>query len=294
MAINTIDMSRLPRPTVIEALSFDDLLTEMVAAVETALPGYPLLESDPVMKVLRLCAGFRLIDRQTFNDDAVSRMLAYAEEADLDHLGALVGVERLTITPADEATGTAAVMEDDDTYRDRIANGTEEFSVAGPEGAYVSLARRAHADVLHASAISTDPGEVIVTILSRQGDGTPAAEVLDAVETLLSAEDRRPMTDAVTVNPAEIINYAITAALKILSGPDPAVVMANAQASAESYTARMHRLGLDITLSGVYAALHVEGVQKVTLTSPAADIVTDRTQAAWCTAITLTQAGVGE
>lgn len=292
MAINTIDMSRLPRPTVIEAIAFDDFLTEMVAAVELAMPGYPLLESDPVMKALRIAAGFRMSDRQTFNDDAVSRMLAYATEADLDHLGALVGVERLTITPADG--DTPAVMEDDDTYRDRIANGTEEFSVAGPEGAYVSLARRAHADVLHASAISPEPGDVVVTILSRQGDGTPAAEVLAAVETLLSAEDRRPMTDAVTVNPAEIVNYAITAALKILSGPDPAVVMANAQASAESYTARMHRLGLDITLSGVYAALHVEGVQKVTLTSPAADIVTDRTQAAWCTAITLTQAGVGE
>ena len=291
---SSIDLSRLPRPTVIEPLSYDTFLGEMVAAVQLAMPDLVLVEADPVMKTLRIAAGFRMMDRQTFNDDAVSRMLAYAVDADLDHLGALVGVERLVIVPANPGTGAAAVMEDDTTYRDRIANGTEEFSVAGPEGAYRSLARRAHGDVLDATATSPTPGEVVVTVLSRAGEGVASADVLAAVTGLLSADDRRPMTDQVTVQSAEIVEYAISATYKTLVGPDPSVVFANALASGQAYAARMHRLGLDVTLSGLYAALHVEGMQKVTLITPAADIVVDKTQASWCTSVTLTPAGVGE
>lgn len=291
---STIDLSRLPRPTVIEPLSYDAFLTPMVAAFLLEMPDYQMVESDPVMKALRIAAGFRMMDRQQFNDDAVSRMLAYAVGSDLDHLGALVGVERLVITPADEEAGTPAVMEDHDTYRDRIANGTEEFSVAGPEGAYRSLARRAHGDVLDASAISPTPGEVVVTVLSRQGNGAADAEVIDAVTAMLSADDRRPMTDEVTVQSAGIVNYAIAATFKTFVGPDPAAVYANALDSVTKYAARMHRLGLDVTLSGLYAALHVEGMQKITLTAPVADVVVDKTQATWCTSITLTPAGVGE
>jgi phage-related baseplate assembly protein len=54
------------------------------------------------------------------------------------------------------------------------------------------------------------------------------------------------------------------------------------------------RLGRDITLSGIYHALHQDGVQNVTLTQPTADIVADWGQAARCTAITLTNGGIGE
>ena len=50
-------------------------------------------------------------------------------------------------------------------------------------------------------------------------------------------------------------------------------------------------VGRDITLSGLYAALHVEGVQRVELIEPEADIVLTETQAGHCTGIALEFAG---
>jgi phage-related baseplate assembly protein len=71
-------------------------------------------------------------------------------------------------------------------------------------------------------------------------------------------------------------------------------VLAAARTNLEAYVAACHRIGRDVTLSGIYAALHVEGVQKVDLLSPAADIAITRSQAPWCSGITLTIAGNGE
>ena len=49
-----------------------------------------------------------------------------------------------------------------------------------------------------------------------------------------------------------------------------------------------------MTLSGLYAALHQPGVQRVVLTSPSAALTIGSAQASWCTAITLTNGGVDE
>ena len=47
-------------------------------------------------------------------------------------------------------------------------------------------------------------------------------------------------------------------------------------------------------LSALYAAMHVEGVQRVSLIKPSADVVLDKTQAAYCTGYTLTVGGSDE
>ena len=55
-----------------------------------------------------------------------------------------------------------------------------------------------------------------------------------------------------------------------------------------------HRLGRDIRLSAIYAALHVEGVQRVELTAPLADIVLNSTQASFCTEYRVVTGGSDE
>ena len=47
-------------------------------------------------------------------------------------------------------------------------------------------------------------------------------------------------------------------------------------------------------MSGLYAALTVEGVQRVEIDSPVVSIVCDLTQAAHCTSIDVTHAGYDE
>jgi phage-related baseplate assembly protein len=58
--------------------------------------------------------------------------------------------------------------------------------------------------------------------------------------------------------------------------------------------ASVRRVGLDVTLSGIYAALHQPGVQRVTLPEPTANVEITNTEAAYCTARTVTIAGVDE
>lgn len=294
-----VDLSRLAAPTVIEALDYETVLAALQAQFATlcAAAGIPFdatVESDPVNKLLELFAWRELVLRARVNDAAKAVMPAFATGADLDHLAALFGIERFILVAADPPAGTPAVLESDADFRRRLTLAPEGYSVAGPSGAYVFHALSAHADVLDASAESPAPGEVLVAVLSRSGDGTASAPVLAAVGARLTADTIRPLTDSVSVISAEIVDFAVTATLKFLAGPDRAVVMASAQARLAAHLADIHRLGRDVTRAGIIGALYVDGVQNVTLTAPAADIVITRLQAGHCTAVAITDGGVAE
>lgn len=290
-----VDLSRLPPPAVVQQLSFETILAEAIATLKQRLPNFDAeVESDPAVKVLQVFAERELLIRAEFNDRALGVLLAYARGADLDQLAALVGVARLEITPADPISGAAAVLEDDDALRARVVLAPESFSVAGPELAYVFHARSADADVLDASATSPAPGQVLVTVLSRLDNGEASAELLAAVDQVVNAREVRPLTDLVTVQSADVVEFAIAAKLWIYQGPDSSVVMAAAETSLQAYLEAGQRLGRDITISGLHAALHVAGVQRVDLASPAGNVVLSATQAPWCTGIQLTSGAAGE
>lgn len=297
-----VDLSRLPAPSVIETLSFEQILGEMVASLQAITAEDPesaavfdaLLDSDPAMILLQIFAYRELNIRARINDAAKAVMPAYAVGADLDNLAALMNVTRLLLDPGDPAAGIAPTYESDADLRSRFVLAPEGFSVAGPEGAYIFHARSASGDVLDASAISPAPGEVLVTVLARAGNGAASPELLALVAAHVSDETRRPLTDAVTVQAATIVHYAINASVKTFAGPDGSIVIAESIRRVTEYAERQHRLGLDVTISGLHAALHGEGVQNVILTSPVADIVIDRESASWCTGINVVHGGIAE
>ncbi|MGC9419657.1 MAG: baseplate assembly protein [Rhodovulum sp.] len=243
-----------------------------------------------------MAAYYVLLMTQRVNDAARATMLAYASGADLDQLAANFNVARKVIDPGDPDAipPDAPTYESDEELRRRVQLSFEGVSVAGPVGAYIFHALGADPDVLDASVDSPAPGEVVVTVLSRQGDGTPSAELLAAVEAVLSAEDVRPLTDQVTVQAATVFPFAVTAALTLYEGPDAWVVRSAAENALAGYVARNHKLGRDVTRSGLFAALHQEGVQNVVLTEPAADIVVSASEVAYCTASTVTVEGVDD
>jgi phage-related baseplate assembly protein len=295
-AFTVIDLSRLPPPSVVEALDFESIFAAMLAdllARDSAFTA--LVESDPAYKILQVAAYRELLIRQRVNDAARAVMLAYATGADLDQIGANFGVERLIVTPADDTTipPTAAVYETDEDFRARIQLSPEAYTTAGSEGSYVYHGLAASGEVKDVQAISPDPGEVTVYVLGRSGTGAASSELLAAVTEALNADRVRPMTDQVTVLSASIVNYSVQAQLTIYPGPDPDVVRQTALDAVASYVAAQRRIGFDITRSGLFAALHQPGVQNVTLTSPAADVEISEGQAGYCTAITVTVGGTG-
>lgn len=296
-AFTAVDLSRLPFPDVVETIDFETILAEMLADLRARDPAFTaIVESDPAYKVLEACAYRETLLRQRVNEAAKAVTLAYAAGADLDQIAARYNVQRLVLVEADPDAfpPVAAVLEPDDDLRRRVQLSFEGLSTAGPEGAYIFHALGAHPDVLDASAESPTPGVVVVSVLSRVGTGAPAAPVLAAVEAVLNAGEVRPLTDQVTVQAATIVNFTVEAVLTLYPGPDAAVVLAEANARLADYLARSRRLGRDVTRSGLFAALHSEGVQNVALTQPAADVVVTSSQAANCTATTVTVGGTGE
>ncbi|MEM1077457.1 MAG: baseplate J/gp47 family protein [Pseudomonadota bacterium] len=296
MSYTPINLARLPAPDVIQQRSAEEILAEMKAMVLIEMPELASvldLESEPVVKLMEVCAYREMITRAQANDQARACLLAFATGPDLDHLGALLGVERLVLDPGDgdARPPIAPTLERDDDYRARIQLAPEAFSVAGPEGAYVALALGADGGVKDVSVASPAPGEVVVTVLSREGDGTATPALLTAVEEVVTDPARRPLGDAVTVSGAQITPYTVQAELTLYPGPDDGIVLAAAQAALAAYVDARHRLDNDVTLSGLLAALHQEGVQNVVLTAPAADIVIAAGEAAYCTQTTITVGG---
>jgi len=290
-----VNLSLVPAPDVVEQFDFETIVAEMLADMQARFPDFSaLVESDPAYIILQVAAYREVLLRQRCNEAAKAVMLAYAQKGDLDNLGALFGVKRLTLTPADPVLQIPAVMETDDAYRYRITLSPSGYSVAGPEDAYVFHALSADPAVLDASATSPTPGSVVVTVLSTAGNGTASADLLATVNAAVSADTTRPLTDNVTVQSAQIVNYQIAGTRYTFAGPDSDVVLAASDASLQAYITACHKLGLDVTFSGLCGAIMVQGMQRVDLTTPSANIVINRTQASFCTGINLAYGGVDE
>lgn len=152
-----IDLSQLPSPKVIETLDFEVILA---ARKEAFLSLYPeeqqaemsnrlALESEPLTKLLQEGTYRELLLRQRINDAARAVMLAHAQEADLDQIGANYNVFRLTLDVGDLTASPprAPVYESDNDFRRRIQLSPEGYTTAGSEQSYVFHGLSADADV---------------------------------------------------------------------------------------------------------------------------------------------------
>lgn len=300
----TIDLSQLPPPVVVELLDFETLFNERKEAFITLYPEDEQdvirrtlsLESEPITMLLEENCYRELLLRQRVNEAARAVMVAYSVGSDLDQLAANFNVERLTITPEDDSVvpPVPAVMESDADLRVRTPQAFEGLSVAGPTAAYEFFGLSADGRVADVSAVSPTPACVTISVLSREGDGTASQELIDIVASALNGEEVRPVADRVTVQAAEIVPYEIDATLYIYPGPESEPIRQASEQKLRTYIADQRRLGRDIRLSAIYAALHVEGVQRVELAQPLADMVLNDSQASNCTGYTITVGGYDE
>lgn len=293
MSTGIIDLSTVPAPKVVETLDFTAILNAMWADLVARDPSFSaLVKSDPAWKILEVAAYRELLIRARVNDSAKAVMLAYAGDTDLDNLAVFYGVER---KPG----------ETDTEVRRRCQLALHAMNTAGSEGAYLFHAlsvvyvptdpEEEPEVVSDAFVDSPVPGTVRVAVLGTTdapNNGAVSENLRLAVVAALNGKTVRPLTDTVEVVAGEISEYDIDATLYFFSGPDKAVVKANAEAAVRKYAADNFRLGRDITISGIYAALHQSGVSRVTLASPAADVPIPGTNAARCTSFTIADGGL--
>ncbi|KRC85442.1 baseplate assembly protein [Achromobacter sp. Root83] len=295
---NIIDLSQLPAPDVVEALDYEQILETRKARYlalfaqedQDAIAKALTLESEPLVVVLQENAEREVILRQRVNDAARSVLLAFARGKDLEHIAAEHGVSRQVIQPAnpDALPPVDAVYESDDELCERAQMAWEGLSTAGPRDGYVFHALSADGLVADATATSPDPCDILVCVLSREGDGTAAPELLAKVAAKLNDEDIRPMGDRVTVQSSQILPYRVRAVLHMKGeGPGRTVALDAARAACAAYVNRPRRAGVSVWRSALTASLHVEGVDHLDLLEPADDLVMTATQAATCADIDL-------
>jgi phage-related baseplate assembly protein len=203
----------------------------------------------------------------------------------LEPLSILGGV--MNITPTSGGTQS----ESDDRLRQRIMSAPEQFSSAGPAGAYRFLALGASTDIIDVGVETPEPG--VVAVYPLAATGLPTSELLARVQSVLSGETVRPLCDQVRVLAPVPAPFAIHANLTLYYWADTESVMAAAQAAALRYR-QERQAGLKKALIGsqLIAALSIDGVYSVELVGWTDQVLAGH-QWANCTSVNLVLAGYG-
>lgn len=303
-----IQLDKLPQPDAIQVPDYEVILAarkeNLLARVEAQTGDADLIaelravlygsELEPLVVDQEVSAERELIVLERVNDGVRAVLLPTAKGADLDNICARLGVERMR-SPANAAVSppTAEIVESDERLRERYQLALEAFSTCGSYGAYRFHAMTASLDVRDVGIYGpeedfVDEGRVHIYVLSRLGDGTPAAPLLAAVNAKCSPEEARPLADWVHVYPATIATYAISVHLLIRRGADPSFVAAEAERELAKYADDTHRVGAIVALGGLYDGAHSANVIRTTLISPVAEVAPGPTAAPSCTGIIVT------
>ena len=175
----------------------------------------------------------------------------------------------LSVTNTTTSSG-GSDEESDEAYAERIILAPEKYSVAGPGGAYEYWAKTAHQDIIDIAVYSPEAGSVTVIPLAVGGT-SPSAEIISAVESLLNERDKRPLTDAVTVQVPEIVSYDLTLTYYISTDDMSLVdtIQGDVNTAIEEYQAwQRKKLGRDINPSELTMRVMAAGAKRVNITSP--------------------------
>ncbi|MGH7905016.1 MAG: baseplate assembly protein, partial [Candidatus Binataceae bacterium] len=171
-------------------------------------------------------------------------------------------------------SGGGSAPETDDHYRTRIQAAPNQFSVAGPAAAYRFFTLGVDPSIIDAQVLSSAPGVVDVYVLTGPIAAQPAAapnnagiansSLIAKIQSVLGADAVRPLTDTVKVHPVSEIDYQISGTITLYADADPSATMAAANAAAVQFALNQSgRIGRDIVLSQLVAALSVPGVYAV-------------------------------
>ncbi len=261
-----IDLARLP-PLPATALTFEQYFAAYMADLTARLNavGIPYnvgsLQTDTYAITGQAFSYRTELVAKAIDDAIAAVLLPTSYGAYLDLLGATQD------PPVQRNPG-----ELDPSFRSRIQLAPEALSTCGPEGAYLFFAIGvpgvASASVygpMSFGGTKTAPftplGEVHVPILAAPTapapDGTATAALVAAVQAALSADDRRPIADFLTVSAATVQSFTLDATLFVGPGADPGTVLTAAYARIRAAADLAHRPGGQMLDQDLYAALKV-------------------------------------
>ena len=304
--MSTVDFSQLLPPSLITELSYEAIFTKRKesfislydASEQQAVRELLQRESEPVVKLLQENAYLEMLYQAKCNADARSLLLAYAEKSDLDHLAlAEYGLTRLVVTPANNTVipPIDTVYESDERLRERCLLSFDGMNTAGSANAYRYFALSADGRVDGIKVRSDEANPYLLDIVITQVDsinGEASAELITAVQKALDPDHVRPVCDRPTVKASSATNYQIEAQLYVGKNAEDALLLEAANIRLDKYIKNAQKNGESIYRSAIFAALHVDGIQRVVITSPENDLVMDSYHHPFCIAKTIAIGGV--
>jgi len=278
------DFSSLPRPQVVEEISFDAILARRLADIKQrfidAGVNYDVgnLETDPVMIQLEGASYSETILRARINDAAREFLLPISSGGDLDYLAAFYDVARM-------------VGELDERLRERVVLAIKGRSTGGTEPRYKYVAMSADIRVKDVSIYTVGRSPVVhVAVFSTDNNGIADQILIDKVNAALQDSAVRMVNDVIEVGPAASTARNVVANAWLLPSAPASTIVAMEAALRNAWIAEM-ALGRDITRSWLYSKLMVAGVQRVEIITPATDIVVPFNEAAGLGTITIVNMG---
>lgn len=278
------ELANLPAPTLIEELAYEGRLSQFRARLVDIFTaaGIPYdvdnLETDPAQVILQVGTYQDMLLRQRINEAIRANLLAFAVSNDLDHLAQFYDVSRLS-------------GEGDEALRRRVVLAIRGRSTGGTEPRYRSVALGADLRVADAAVYTEgrDP-TVHVAIFSIDNAGVADEALIAAVDAALQAPAVRMVNDTIVVSAASRTITPIVANIWLLPETSAGILAQLQTSLTEAWSAGIG-LGRDVTRSWLTSKLMLDGVQRVDIVSPAADVLMPFNQAAALGAITLNNMG---
>lgn len=227
-------------------------------------------------------------------------------------LGTDLGDVEVSVTNITVSDG-GTEREQTSRYKERIMDGPEAFSTAGPGGAYRAHARASHPSIIDVGVVGPELELVNGQVVSRNHvpagavfvypmveTGVPDESILSLVRANLNQEKLIPLSDYIEVLPIEPVDYSITAYLTLLDTSsatagtlDTSIPVAAARKAAQAkadYLASGR--GRHVVVNDFIKEMKVNGVYDLSIPSLPENLVVEEYQFARCTGINVSVAGV--
>lgn len=158
----------------------------------------------------------------------------------------------------------------DEAFYELLRLSMDAYSCAGARGGYIYFAKQVSTEIADVIAASPTPGVVKLYVLME--NGTPATEEMKGkVLEACSADDVRPLTDFVSVEDPERMDYRVRFTYYLQEGSTTSaeVLEQAVRDKVAEYTAwQCAKLGRDINPSRLISMLMETGIKRVDLIEP--------------------------
>ncbi len=158
--------------------------------------------------------------------------------------------------------------ETDEDLKERFSLAPESFSTAGPAEAYEYFAKSFSTLVQDVKADHNNPGEVLLTILLKDGE-IPSQVFLDDIFEFLNDRKRRPLTDHLIVQGPSVVNYSIDVTYYISLESDAEATKLKVETAVADYALwQKEKIGRSLNPSELIRRMLEAGAVRVELLSP--------------------------